>query len=157
MLYKNTRDRTIFILSNVIILLKIGCANLDAARISPLFPYCFLSGRYQWSCFIYLYSILNILNIVVESCLWYNATVWKTGTILNWTQSSMRVFYTKELISRDAVAFRRPVLKKEFFEGEGYKVYKLRYTGSEFFGWWYSEPNCRFGFSTILLYHIIPT
>ena len=43
MLYKNTHDRTIFIFLNVIILLKIECANWDAASdaapISPLLPY----------------------------------------------------------------------------------------------------------------------
>ena len=39
MLYKNALDRTIFICLNVIIFLKIGCANLDAAPISPLLPY----------------------------------------------------------------------------------------------------------------------
>ena len=38
MLYKNAHDRTIFIFFNVIIFLKIGCANLDAAPISPLLP-----------------------------------------------------------------------------------------------------------------------
>ena len=32
-LYKNTHDRTIFIFLTVIIFLKIGCANLDAAPI----------------------------------------------------------------------------------------------------------------------------
>ena len=35
-LYKNAHDRTIFIFLNVIIYLKIGCANLNAAPISPL-------------------------------------------------------------------------------------------------------------------------
>ena len=39
MLYKNAHDRTIFMFSNVIIFLKIRCANLDAAPISPLLPY----------------------------------------------------------------------------------------------------------------------
>ena len=39
MLYKNAHDRTIFSLLNVIIFLKIGCANLDAAPISLLLPY----------------------------------------------------------------------------------------------------------------------
>ena len=38
-LYKNAHDRTIFIFLNIIIFLKIGCANLDAAPISPLLPY----------------------------------------------------------------------------------------------------------------------
>ena len=38
MLYKNAHDGTIFFL-NVIIFLKIGCANLDAAPILPLLPY----------------------------------------------------------------------------------------------------------------------
>ena len=36
MLYKNAHSRAIFISSNVIIFMKIGCANLDAAPISPL-------------------------------------------------------------------------------------------------------------------------
>ena len=35
MLYKNAHDRTILIFFNFIIFLKIGCANLDAAPISP--------------------------------------------------------------------------------------------------------------------------
>ena len=39
MLYKNAHDGTIFIFVNVIIFLKIGCANLDAAPISLLLPY----------------------------------------------------------------------------------------------------------------------
>ena len=39
MLYKNAHDRTLFIFLNVIIFLKIPCANLDAAPISPLLPY----------------------------------------------------------------------------------------------------------------------
>ena len=39
MLYKNANDRTIFIFLNVIIFLKIGCANLDAPPILPLLPY----------------------------------------------------------------------------------------------------------------------
>ena len=39
MLYKNAHDRTIFIFLKVIIFLKIGCTNLDAASISPLLPY----------------------------------------------------------------------------------------------------------------------
>ena len=34
-LYKNAHDITIFIFLNVIIFLKIGCANLDAAPILP--------------------------------------------------------------------------------------------------------------------------
>ena len=38
MLYKNAHYRTILIFLNVITFLKIGCANLDAAPISPLFP-----------------------------------------------------------------------------------------------------------------------
>ena len=39
MLYKNAHDGTILIFLNVIFLLKIRCANLDAAPISQLFPY----------------------------------------------------------------------------------------------------------------------
>ena len=35
----NAHDRTIFISLKVIIFLKIGCANLDAAPISSLLPY----------------------------------------------------------------------------------------------------------------------
>ena len=36
MFYKNAHDKTILIFLNVIIFLKIGCANLDAPPISPL-------------------------------------------------------------------------------------------------------------------------
>ena len=39
MLYKNSYDITIFIFSNVIIFLKIGCDNLDAALILLFLPY----------------------------------------------------------------------------------------------------------------------
>ena len=39
MLYKNAHNRTIWIFFSVIIFLKIGCANLDAAPISPILPY----------------------------------------------------------------------------------------------------------------------
>ena len=39
MLYKNAHGKTIFIFLNVIIFLKIGCANSDAAPNSPLLPY----------------------------------------------------------------------------------------------------------------------
>ena len=35
---KNPHDRNIFFFLNVIILLKVGCANLDTAPISSLFP-----------------------------------------------------------------------------------------------------------------------
>ena len=43
-MYKNSHDRTIFIFLNVIIFLKMGCANLDAAPISMPLPY--LSKNY---------------------------------------------------------------------------------------------------------------
>ena len=39
MLYKNVRDRTILIFLNVIIFLKIGCADSDTVPISPLLSY----------------------------------------------------------------------------------------------------------------------
>ena len=39
MFYNSAHDRTIFIFSNVIIFLKIVCANLDATPISPPFPF----------------------------------------------------------------------------------------------------------------------
>ena len=42
MSYKNAHDRTIFIFLNVIIFLKIGCAKLEAAPISPLLSYCII-------------------------------------------------------------------------------------------------------------------
>ena len=52
-LYKNAHDRNIFIFLNVIIFLKIGCANLDVAPISPLLSYTYRST----SCILYLSSL----------------------------------------------------------------------------------------------------
>ena len=57
-MYKNAQDRTIFIFLNVIIFLKIGCSNLDAAPISPLLPY---------GCFLEYFFVKNLPRVFLKS------------------------------------------------------------------------------------------